>query len=96
MCFRKLRLHTMTKRLQCGPPPTVTTSTQRARLAMPAHMARTARTSRCGGLDASSGSRGSETTLWRCAALVGQWLVTNLLPHVGGVRFHDDERAARE
>jgi len=31
------------------------------------------RTSRCGGLAASSGSRGSETTLWRCAGGAGQW-----------------------
>jgi len=42
-------------------------------------MARPPLTSRCGGLDASSGSRGSETTLWRCAALFGEWLVTNNL-----------------
>ena len=32
------------------------------------------RKGRCGGLVASSGSRGSETTLRRCAGLVGQWV----------------------
>ena len=36
-------------------------------------------TGRCGGLSASSGSRGSETTLGCCAALFGEWLVTNNL-----------------
>jgi len=44
-----------------------------------AHMARPAHTGRCGGLDASRGCRGSETTLRGCAALVGRWLVTNNL-----------------